>query len=77
MVFDAATAYAIKQHDSREAFAFGEASKARSLLEFVKSEKPIAEVEKSYASGCQTSLPSGNPVASPRTVAIRSVCRAA
>ncbi len=49
-VFDTATANAIEQHNSREAFEFGEAAKARSLLEFVKSEKPIAEVEKDYAS---------------------------
>lgn len=50
VVFDAATANAIKKHDSSGAFAFVEASKARSLLEFVKSGKPIAEVEKDYAS---------------------------
>jgi CHAT domain-containing protein/Flp pilus assembly protein TadD len=50
VVFDTATAYAIKQHNIREAFEFGEAAKARSLLEFVKSEKPIAEVERDYAS---------------------------
>lgn len=50
VVFDMATAYAIKQRNFREAFEFGEAAKARSLLEFVKSEKPIAEVERDYAS---------------------------
>jgi CHAT domain-containing protein/TolA-binding protein len=50
VVFDAATAYAIEQHNSREAFEFGESAKARGLLEFVKSEKPIAEVERDYGS---------------------------
>jgi CHAT domain-containing protein/cytochrome c-type biogenesis protein CcmH/NrfG len=50
VVFDAASANAIKAHDTRGAFAFVEESKARSLLEFVKSEKSIAEVEKDYAS---------------------------
>jgi CHAT domain-containing protein len=49
-VFDTATAYALEQHNSREAFESGEAAKARSLLEFVKSDKPIAEVERDYAS---------------------------
>jgi len=50
VVFDSATANALKEHDMREAFEFVEAAKARSLLEFVQSEKPIAEVEKAYAS---------------------------
>jgi len=50
VVFDMATAFALEQHDSREAFELGEAAKARSLLEFVKSEKPIAAVESDYAS---------------------------
>jgi CHAT domain-containing protein len=50
VVFDTATAYALEQHNSRDAFEFGEAAKARSLLEFVKSEKPIAEVERDYGS---------------------------
>jgi len=50
VVFDTATAFALDQQDSREAFEFGEAAKARSLLEFVKSEKPIAEVVKNYES---------------------------
>ncbi|HEY6802433.1 MAG TPA: CHAT domain-containing protein [Pyrinomonadaceae bacterium] len=49
VVFDTATAYAIEQHNSREAFEFGEAARARSLLEFVKSEKPIVAVERDYA----------------------------
>ena len=50
VVFESATANAIKKGDIREAFEFVEAAKARSLLEFVKSEKPIAEVERDYAS---------------------------
>ena len=50
IVFDAATANALKQRDLRTAFEFSEAARARSLLEFVKSEKPIAEVVKDYAS---------------------------
>ncbi|HEY0729830.1 MAG TPA: CHAT domain-containing tetratricopeptide repeat protein, partial [Pyrinomonadaceae bacterium] len=50
IVFDAATANALKQRDLYTAFEFSEAARARSLLEFVKSEKPIAEVEKDYAS---------------------------
>ncbi|HKV37120.1 MAG TPA: CHAT domain-containing protein [Pyrinomonadaceae bacterium] len=50
IVFDAAAANAIKQNDPRTAFEFSEAARARSLLEFVNSDKPIAEVEKDYAS---------------------------
>jgi CHAT domain-containing protein len=48
-VFDAAIAHAIKEGDKQRAFAFVEDSKARSLLEFVKSKKPIAEVENDFA----------------------------
>jgi len=47
-VFDAAAANAIKMHDSRGAFEFVEASKSRSLLDFVASPKSIAEVEESF-----------------------------
>lgn len=50
VVFDTVTEYALDQHHSREAFEFGEAARARSLLGFVKSEKPIAEVERNYGS---------------------------
>jgi CHAT domain-containing protein len=50
VVFDAAVADAIKERDSQRAFAFVEESKARSLLDFVQSDKPIAEVEKNFAS---------------------------
>lgn len=49
-VFDAAAANAIKEGDARRAFAFVEQSRARSLLDFVESDKPIAEVEKSFPS---------------------------
>ncbi|HEV7744093.1 MAG TPA: CHAT domain-containing protein [Pyrinomonadaceae bacterium] len=52
-VFDAAAANAIQQHDSRRAFAFVEASRARSLLDFVESDKPIIEVEKSFGAVSQ------------------------
>lgn len=49
-VFDAVKANAIKRGDHREAFNHVEAAKARSLLEFVGSERSIAEVEKDFAS---------------------------
>ena len=48
VVFDAAATNALDQHDARGAFAFVEASKARSLLDFVESEKSIVEVEKNF-----------------------------
>jgi CHAT domain-containing protein len=50
VVFDAAIENAIKERDSRDAFAFAEDSRARSLLDFVESGKSIAEVEKDFAS---------------------------
>jgi CHAT domain-containing protein len=57
-VFDAAAANAIKDGDARGAFAFIERSRARSLLDFVESDKPIAEVEKNFAAVSQPlSLP--------------------
>ena len=49
-VFDAATANAIKDGNREMAFTFVEESRARSLLDFVESDKPIAEVEKNFAS---------------------------
>jgi CHAT domain-containing protein len=49
-VFDAATADALAQHDGRRAFALVEESRARSLLEFVQSDKSISEVEADFAS---------------------------
>lgn len=48
VVYDAAAANALKAHDSRWAFDLVEASKSRSLLDFVKSRKTIAEVEKDF-----------------------------
>jgi CHAT domain-containing protein len=47
-VFDAATANLLAQQDSRRAFALIEASRARSLLDFVASGKSIVEVEKNF-----------------------------
>lgn len=47
-VFDAATANLLAQGDSRRAFALIEASRARSLLDFVESGKTIVEVEKNF-----------------------------
>jgi CHAT domain-containing protein len=47
-VIDAAATNAITNGDSGGAFAFIEKSKARSLLDFVASDKTIAEVEKSF-----------------------------
>ncbi|HEY0007025.1 MAG TPA: CHAT domain-containing tetratricopeptide repeat protein [Pyrinomonadaceae bacterium] len=49
-VFDAAITNAIKKHDSRAAFTFVEESRARSLLDFVESDRTIAEVETDFAS---------------------------
>lgn len=49
-VFDAAIEGALRHNDTRGAFAFAEASKARSLLEFVQSKKSMAEVEDDFAS---------------------------
>ncbi len=49
VVFDAATANALDEGDSAGAFAYVEASKARSLLDFVESGKSIVEVEKNFA----------------------------
>jgi CHAT domain-containing protein len=50
VVYDAAAAAAIKEQDSPGAYAFVEASRARSLLDFVESDKPVAEIEKEFAS---------------------------
>jgi CHAT domain-containing protein len=50
VVYEAAIENAINAGDTRRAFEFVEASKARSLLEFVESGKSIAEVVKDYAS---------------------------
>lgn len=50
VVFDAAMTNAIKAQDSQGAFAFVENSRARSLLDFVESDKSLGEVEKNFAS---------------------------
>ena len=55
-VFDAATANSIAAHDSREAFASVEASKARSLVDFIGSGKSIVEAEKSFGPVAQPLL---------------------
>lgn len=47
-VFDAAAANLLAQQDSRRAFALIEASRARSLLDFVASGKSIVEVERNF-----------------------------
>ncbi|HEX7723411.1 MAG TPA: CHAT domain-containing protein [Pyrinomonadaceae bacterium] len=49
-VFDAAIENAISTGDVRVAFELVEDSKARSLLQFIESPKPIAEVESEFAS---------------------------
>ncbi len=48
-VFDAAIANALRQNDNQKAFRLVEDSRARSLLDFVRSDKPIAEVQKEFA----------------------------
>jgi len=48
VVFDVATASALKDGDIRGGFDFAEASKARSLLDFVESGESIAQTEKSF-----------------------------
>lgn len=53
VVYDAAAANALDRRQSREAFGFVEASKARSLLDFVRSGKTIAEVERSFGAVAQ------------------------
>jgi CHAT domain-containing protein len=47
-VFDTATANAIQKHDSLQALEFVEKSRARSLLDFIESDQPIAKLEKSF-----------------------------
>jgi CHAT domain-containing protein len=47
-VFDAAAANALEAGNSQAAFDYVEESRARSLLDFVESEKPIAEIEKGF-----------------------------
>lgn len=49
IVYDVAIANALAESKQRGAFAFLEISKARSLLDFIKSEKSIAEIEKDFS----------------------------
>jgi CHAT domain-containing protein len=49
VVFDAAAEDALERGDGRAAFSFAEASRARSLLDFVESDKSIAEIEREFA----------------------------
>lgn len=49
IVFDVAVKNFLAQNDSRQAFDLVEISKARSLLDFVKSEKSIVEVEREFS----------------------------
>jgi len=49
IVFDVAVKNFLAQNDRRQAFDFVEISKARSLLDFVKSEKSIVEVEREFS----------------------------
>jgi CHAT domain-containing protein/tetratricopeptide (TPR) repeat protein len=49
LVFDMAADNALKAGDSAAAFEYVEASRARSLLEFVESKKSITELEKEFA----------------------------
>jgi CHAT domain-containing protein len=53
VVFDAAIENAVKEQDSRSAFAYAEDSRARSLLEFVESGRSPAEVERDFASSAR------------------------
>ncbi len=48
IIFDLATDNAIRQSNAKKAFEYSEISKARSLLDFVKSKKTISEVEKEF-----------------------------
>ena len=48
-VFDLAIDDALRERKSREAFELLETSKARSLLDFVRSEKSIVEIEKEFS----------------------------
>jgi CHAT domain-containing protein/tetratricopeptide (TPR) repeat protein len=50
VVYDAAAADALERLDARGAFELVETSRARSLLDFVESDKPIAGVERDFAS---------------------------
>lgn len=47
-VYDAAIANSLSNNDKQKAFQYVEASRSRSLLEFIKSGKSIAEVERDF-----------------------------
>ncbi len=49
IIFDAAISNALNKKDMQKAFEFFETSKARSLLDFVKTDKPIAVLEKDFS----------------------------
>ena len=55
-VFEAVTEDAISNHDFAAAFSYVENSKARSLLEFVQSQKSMAEVENDFSSVARSLL---------------------
>jgi CHAT domain-containing protein len=57
-VFDAAIENAVGDGDARGAFALAETSRARSLLDFVESDKPVAEVEREFAAVARPLSPS-------------------
>lgn len=46
IVFDAAISDALERSDSKKAFEYAEMSKSRSLLDFIRSEESISEIEK-------------------------------
>ncbi len=48
-IYDAAIANALQQKQSKQAFEFAETSRGRSLLDFVKSEKTISELENEFS----------------------------
>ncbi|HMS41294.1 MAG TPA: CHAT domain-containing protein [Pyrinomonadaceae bacterium] len=49
IIYDAAISDALKRNDAEKAFEFAETSKARSLLDFIKADKPIAELENEFS----------------------------
>ena len=51
VVIDVAIEHAIKDGDARLAFSFAEESRARSLLDFVESDRPAVEIEKRFGAG--------------------------
>lgn len=49
IIYDAAVSDALERNDLQKAFEFSETSKARSLLDFVRADKPIAELENEFS----------------------------